>query len=143
MAKNANITEQLQLDIATVIKNKNKCYSEFHRLKPKSAVYRRRFLYRQRRVAIEEGNMDKASEIKCIINKEQAREMWRSIKNARQIVKDNSVREVTEKIEGCVVHYKTQDDVERAIMLMCKQRFLLTKETPLMNSEGYAKNLVI
>ena len=58
MAKNANITEQLQLDIATVIKNKNKCYSEFHRLKPKSAVYRRRFLYRQRRAAIEEGNMD-------------------------------------------------------------------------------------
>ena len=41
MAKSADINEHLHLDIATVIKNKNKCYSEFHRLKPKSAIYRR------------------------------------------------------------------------------------------------------
>ena len=64
MAKNADMTENLQLDIATVIKNKKKCYSDFHRLIPKSAIYRRRFLYSQRREAIEAGNNEKASEIK-------------------------------------------------------------------------------
>ena len=67
--------------------------------------------------------------------------MWRSIKNARQIVKGNSVREVTETIEGSVIHYKTQEEVESAIMSMCKQRFLLTEDTPLMNSDGLCQKL--
>ena len=62
--------------------------------------------YHQRRVAIEAGDTVRASKLKCIINKEQAREMWRIIKNARQIVKGNSVREVTEKLEGSVLYYK-------------------------------------
>ena len=35
-----------------------------------------------------------------------------------------------------MVHYKTQHDVERAIITMYKQRFLITMETLLMNSYG-------
>ena len=73
-------------------------------------------------MAIEAGNTVRASKLKCTMHKEQAREMWRSINNARQIVNGNSVREGTGKTEGSVVHYKTQDEVEHVIVSMCKQR---------------------
>ena len=67
--------------------------------------------------------------------------MWRSIKNARQLEKGKSVSEVTARIEETIHIYTTQGDVENAIMQMCKKRFLLTSNTPLMNGSSLSNQL--
>lgn len=59
--------------------------------------------------------------------------MLQSTNNARELKKGKSVSEVTERIEGTIHTYTKQAEVESAIMQMCKKRFFLTSDNPLMN----------
>ena len=64
--------------------------------------------------------------------------MQRAVKIACQLQKGQSVSIVTQQIEGTIIQCTTKSEVESAIMEMCKKRFLLTSNTPLMYSSNLA-----
>jgi len=115
------------------MKNKKDAYDTFHKLKPKATVYRKQFLYQSQREAYNKGLLNKAANVRVLIKREQTREMWHAIKTARQLTKGQSVSVVTQRVEGVIYQYKTKNEGEAAIMEMCKKRFLLMADTPIMN----------
>ena len=68
--------------------------------------------------------------------------MWKSIRSVRSKSADQSVSLVATRIVGGLHECISQEDVEAAIMEMCKKRFSLTYGTPLMNERKLAQALV-
>ena len=96
------------------------------------------FLSQQMDEETAKGNRKKTNDPKNIIFREESREMWKSIRAARSKSASQSVSSVTTRIEGGLHEYNSQEDVEAAMMEMCKKRFLLTYGTPLMNDSKLA-----
>ena len=65
-----DIARPLSVDLITAMKNKKDAYNTFQKIKPKAAVYRKRFLYQSQREAYNKGLLDKAANIRALNKRE-------------------------------------------------------------------------
>ena len=112
---------------------KQKCATEFERLRPLAGKYQRQFIYKLAKEVEDLDNTNKSTEIKGIMKREQVRNKWRKINRAHKKLYGKSINTVTIKSESETILLDTQMPLEDAIMSKNSKRFTLAYGSPLLN----------
>ena len=117
------------------------CKTQFEKMKPRAAIYRRDFLRKQIKDYKANGNVFQAARLKVMQTREKSSSDWRRINSAWAQRSGGCVTKVSIQLNNDKIELTKQIPIEEAIMENNDKRFRLPYGTPMLDGSSLQKDL--